>query len=197
MLLCENPDFGSAVMGYYFARLEKASEASLSQYTFGRGDESKEMVVEVGTSEFRTADGATMYFSGTLRACKGTKHTHLHQFLGLYASPSHDLAVMLASAFHYDQCVARLGYGHTFPLAKSNTLRLAGYEAGIVLQSGIYKPFADMDRTLGKVDMTFYSIIPIKADELSLKRQEGLMALMESWDDQSRDILGVDIAPFS
>lgn len=184
-------------MGYYFARLKEASEAKRTQYTFGKGDKSAEMVVEVGTSQFRTADGTTVYFWGTLRACKGTKQTHLHQFLGLFKSPSHDLGVMLASAFHYDQCVARLGYGHTFPLAKSNTLRLAGYEAGIVLNSGIYKPFADMDRTLGEVDMTFYSIIPIKADELSLKREEGLMALMESWDERGRDILSVDSAPLS
>lgn len=191
----ESPDFGGAVMGYYFTRLKQAREAKLSHYTFGQGDPSKEMVVEVGGAEFQTDDGKTISFYGTLRACKGTKQDHLHQFLGLYESPSQDLPVMLASAFHYDQCVARLGYGHTFPLAKSNTLRSAGYEAAIVLQSGIYKPFADMDTTLEGVAMTFYSVIPIKSDELALKRRAGLMALMESWDDHGRNILQVDAAP--
>jgi len=194
---CESADYGKAVMGCYFARLKHASDARLSHYTLGKGHPTKEMTVEIGALELDAGTNQSIHFFGTLRACKGTAHEHLHQFLGLYESSSPDLPAMLAGAFHYDQCVDRLGYGHTFPLAESSTLRTSGYAAAIVLDSGMYTPFAEMDATLDGVPTTFYSVIPIKSDEWSLKRQHGLSALMKSWDQHSRDILRVDIAPVS
>ena len=192
--MTEFTEYEKAVVGLYLRRLKYEKDVTLNELTFAEGHPLLQLTVKVVRLPSNTESGETLWFSGTVGSGSLKANGHEHQFVGIYDSDSFELTELVASAYHYSRAVSELDYGHTFPLSERMTLSRCGYAAALVLDPGLYRPFEGLRLEGLGITTSFFSIVPIRAEELKLKHEKGLLALMDVWDQEKRDILAVHAA---
>jgi len=183
-----------ALLGFYFLRLRYEGKAELLDFSFASDDPKRAGKVKVARFHLPCDSGDSVWFTGTLgieAPPSENRSSHHHQFVGIYDTNSLELSELVAAALHYDRTIAGLDYGHTFPLAPMSSLRLWGYSTALVLDAGLYEFFRDGEAEIAGVSTSFFSIVPIETQDLTLKQAGGLGALLEAWDRRRYDILKV------
>jgi Suppressor of fused protein (SUFU) len=174
------------VAAAYLKILDATGPTEIDRHSFPT-DGGGKIAVEVIRIGFPYADGTEVTFCGTI-GDSGDAETG-HYFVSLSDGSPFDTSTLAAAAHDYDRDTAVLAAGHTFPLSPKSSLRAHGFTSAIVLDASIYAPFEDAEELEQKLGCHFLAVVPITADELSLKKQRGLDGLLESWNDAHRDIL--------
>lgn len=174
------------VTAAYLRILDVTGPADIDRHSFA-ADSGQSVVVELVRIGFPYADGTEVTFCGTIGS-SGDSETD-HYFVSLSDGSPFDTSGLAAAAHHYDREIAPLAAGHTFPLAPNSPLKAHGYASALLLDAAIYAPFEDAGDLQQQLNCHFLAVVPITADELSLKKQRGLDDLLQSWDDSGRDIL--------
>ncbi len=182
------------LVAFYLTSLRFKGDTELLDFAFGQGEPERAAMVKIARMCLRCEDGSKLWFAGTLGRVGSSYligQDHEHQFIGIFDSDDLALAELIASAYHYDHFVEPLDYGHTFPLPKKSSLRGEGYSSVIVLDGALYRHFETDQALVAGIPTKVFSVVPMSASELKLKKEGGVDALLESWDTERRDILRI------
>lgn len=182
------------LLRYYLAALEFNGPVESFEFSFAQHDARRAAVVKITRMALPCSDGSNLWFVGTLGA-RDLNYSlacdHEHAFVGIFDSGELALCEVLASSYHYDRFVARLGYGHTFPLGPASVVRGKGYSSALVLDATVYQHFRENDALVAGIPTHLSSVVPVGDSELQVKQASGLDALLAQWDRGRRDILHV------
>jgi hypothetical protein len=179
------------MLGYYLASLGYDGGVEFLDFTFGETEPVRRARVRIARLRLPCSDGSELWFSGTLGEIEDGSSAHDHQFIGVYGWESPFLSELVASAWHFDHKVERLGPGHSFPLGRNSVLRTSGYTSALVLEGDIYQQFTEWQPEIVGREVSILAVVPIGEADVALKRRGGLEALMDEWDREGRDILEI------
>lgn len=180
---------GRRLVGYYASSLRHERAARFLDFSFSSGSPRTAATIRVACFELPCTAGPSLWFSGSLGPPSAGGHSH--EFVGIFDSPSPALSELVAATKHFDAFLSPLNTGHTFPLGSLSALRQLGYCAALVLEGSFYGAFERWNVLLSGFTVAVFSVLPISAFELELKKASGIDALLEHWDSNGRDLLHV------
>ena len=181
--------YQKGLLGLYLKRLRYRGDVELFGLAFASGDERRQATVLAARMRLPCDDDSSLWCTASLGIQGEAALDHEHQFLSILDESSLDVADWVASAYHYDRYVERLGHGHTFPLPKGGRMARRGYAGTLILNGDFYQHFA---RDLGQVSgtaTTLFAVVPVTESELTSKREQGLDKLLKEWERSGRDAL--------
>jgi hypothetical protein len=193
----DRPQFERLLTALYARKVGGPRQVEFFDYAFASGDPRRAASVRVARMPVGNPDRPFAWFFGSLttsRARITDASGHSHQFIGTYLTPHLALGELIAATMHYDRFVEPLGFGHTFPLNTKSPLR-AAYSSGLVLKPGkfAHESSGAHEFVLDAEPIALLTVVPIRSEELELKKSQGLEALLDTWETSSRDLFAVDL----
>jgi len=172
------PKVQSAVLGYLFDHAPVAPEAEAFEFR-STSDGATQFAASAALS-----DDAGLHLVSTL-ASRGA-----HVFLTVTDGEPDDVAAALADIETYDARTTRLAHGDTVPLER-DVLRAAGRTAALLLRPAVSNALPEFPdtATVSRRALHFFLVVFLDDVEHSLKKAQGLDALLDRFETADRDLV--------